>query len=479
MSAASVSACMVDSDDAGEAHVGLAAVRPVVDEHLIPLGGQGLGQLADAGEVLAEATTRRDRPGPALTDDLVGDGKIVDGCSRHEPTLTSTSMLNNDTLIIDADSHWTEPHDLFTRVAPAELVDRVPRVEEVDGVPTWVFDGHVLGQATAAAVIGRDGKKESADIGLNQWTIDDIHVGAYDPKVRLEVLDECGIDAQVIFPSTIGLGGQDLGMVEDQTLCPLRWSRCTTTRWPRSRPTPATDSCRCRSCRHGASTHCIAEAKRVGELGMRGVNMTSDPQDLGAPDLGDRAWDPFWETCTEYQLPVHFHIGASVTAMTFYGKYPWDSHPMDTKLAICGSLLFIGNARVVTNLILSGMFDRHPDLKMVSVESGVGWIPFILETLDYEMSENAPTELAKLKKMPSEYFRSNLYATFWFENNRNKLPDLIEAVGEDSILFETDFPHPTCLYPNPLATVEAKMATLAPATRKKIYGENARKLYRL
>ena len=84
-----------------------------------------------------------------------------------------------------------------------------------------MFDGHVLGQATAAAVIGRDGKKESADIGLNQWTIDDIHVGAYDPKVRLEVLDECGIDAQVIFPSTIGLGGQDLGMVEDQDLCRL------------------------------------------------------------------------------------------------------------------------------------------------------------------------------------------------------------------------------------------------------------------
>ena len=68
-------------------------------------------------------------------------------------------------------------------------------------------------------------------------------------------------------------------------------------------------------------------------------------------------------------------------------QVPWDSHPENTKLAIGGTLLFIGNARVVTNLILSGMFDRHPDLKMVSVESGVGWVPFILETLDYEMAE--------------------------------------------------------------------------------------------
>ena len=104
----------------------------------------------------------------------------------------------------------------------------------------------------------------------------------------------------------------------------------------------------------------------------------------------------------------------------------------------------------MTNAILSGIFDRHPDLRWSRSRAASGWIPFILETLDYEMSENAPDELARLHKMPSEYFRSNFYATFWFENNRNKLPELIEAVGEDSILFETDFPHPTCLYPNPL-----------------------------
>ena len=141
---------------------------------------------------------------------------------------------------------------------------------------------------------------------------------------------------------------------------------------------------------------CVAEAKRVAALGARGVNMTSDPQDLGAPDLANRAWDPFWETCTELQLPVHFHIGASVTAMDVLRQVPVGVASMDnTKLAIGGTLLFIGNARVVTNLILSGIFDRHPDLKMVSVESGVGWIPFILEALDYEMAENAPRELAR------------------------------------------------------------------------------------
>ena len=153
----------------------------------------------------------------------------------------------------------------------------------------------------------------------------------------------------------------------------------------------------------------------MAALDLRGVNMTSDPQDLGAPDLASRAWDPLWEVCADLQLPVHFHIGASLTTMTYFGTYPWASQDEDTKLAIGGTLLFIGNARVVTNIILSGMLDRHPTLKMVSVESGVGWIPFILEALDYEMSENAPKQLAHMSMLPSEYFRRNLYATFWFE----------------------------------------------------------------
>lgn len=386
--------------------------------------------------------------------------------------------MSEKAFVVDADSHWSEPPDLFTSRAPATYADRVPRVETIDGGPMWVFDGTVLGRASAGGVIGRDGRKEQAHKALFEWGHDEIHVGAYDPKVRLEVLDEVGIDAQVIFPSTIGLGGQDLGGVQDEALKRVAieiyndgMAQIQAESADRLLPMPLMPA--------WSVEASVAEATRVAAMGARGVNMTSDPQDLGAPDLANRAWDPFWEVCADLRLPVHFHIGASVTGMTFYGKYPWDSHGINTKLAIGGTLLFIGNARVVTNLILSGIFDRHPELKTVSVESGVGWIPFILEALDYEMAENAPDELALLERLPSEYFRTNLYATFWFENNRNKLPDLIEAVGEDNILFETDFPHPTCLYPSPLASVEAKMATLSPQARAKIMGENARTLYRL
>ena len=384
----------------------------------------------------------------------------------------------SELFVVDSDSHWSEPADLFTRRAPAALKDRVPRHEIVDGVRMWVMDGVPIGTAGAGAVIGRDGKKAPSAESLMKWQVEDAHRGAYDPKARIGVLDDFGIDAQVIFPSTIGLGGQDLGKVADQDLCRVAieiyndgMAEIQEESGTRLLPMPLMPA--------WSIDLSVAEAERVAALGARGVNMTSDPQDLGAPDLADRAWDPFWAACAEHRLPVHFHIGASITGMTFYGKYFWPSQSEGTRLAIGGSLLFIGNARVVANLILAGIFDRHPELNCVSVESGVGWIPFILETLDYEMFENAPDDLARLEKAPSEYFRTNLYATFWFENNRNKLPDLVEAVGEDRILFETDFPHPTCLYPDPLESVEAKMGTLEPDVRAKIMGENARKLYRL
>jgi predicted TIM-barrel fold metal-dependent hydrolase len=116
---------------------------------------------------------------------------------------------------------------------------------------------------------------------------------------------------------------------------------------------------------------------------------------------------------------------------------------------------------------------------MVSVESGIGWVPFMLEAMDYELEENAPKHFEKLQKLPSEYFRDNWFATFWFETGRGNLQGLIDAVGEDNVMFETDFPHPTSLHPNPVEMVTEKISTLRDETQIKVMGGNARKLYRL
>lgn len=387
--------------------------------------------------------------------------------------------LADEVRVIDADTHMTEVHDLFTSRAPAKYKDLVPRVQLVDGKEHWIVaESYDMGPARGGGVVDRDGNKfPHEEVKFNG--IDWIHEAAWNPEARLALMDECGIWGQVLYPNAIGLGGQGLTQgVQDPELRRLcleiyndYMAEVQDNSGNRFLPMPVLPA--------WDIDACVKEAQRVAALGMRGVNMTAHPQDSGAPDFADPAWDALWEACSDLQLPVHFHIGASLTSLAFYGKYFWPSQRQNIKPAIGGAMLFLSNAQVVINSIAAGIFDRHPKLKMVSVESGIGWVPFILETLDYEMSENAPAELATLSKAPSEYFKSNWYATFWFEQNGGDLGYLIDRVGEDNVMFETDFPHPTCMYPDPLATVEERMSSLRPETRRKVLGENAAALYRL
>jgi predicted TIM-barrel fold metal-dependent hydrolase len=392
-----------------------------------------------------------------------------------------SSLIPADFRVVDCDSHFTESHDLWTRRAPAAYKRRVPRVEQVEGRATWVVeDGATrLGFAGGGGVIDRHGNKAPFLTSMSEWGIETVHVAAWDPKTRLAMLDEFGIHAQVLFPNTIGLGGQELHGLTDPTLRRLcveiyndAMAELQAESGNRLLPMPVLPA--------WDVGECVREVQRVAALGMRGVNMTSDPQDLGSPDLANRAWDPLWEVVSGLGLPVHLHIGASLTAMNFYGNYFWPSQDEYIKPAIGGTMLFINNARVVVNTLLCGMFDRHPRLQFVSVESGIGWIPFILETTDYEVAENAPEQFARLGRTPSEYFKDHWYATYWFERNpRGDLQQLFDSVGEDNVLFETDFPHPTCVFPRPLEQVADKLLTLRPSTRRKLLGENAVKLYRL
>jgi predicted TIM-barrel fold metal-dependent hydrolase len=135
-------------------------------------------------------------------------------------------------------------------------------------------------------------------------------------------------------------------------------------------------------------------------------------------------------------------------------------------------MLFMNNGRVMGNLIYSGLLDRFPKLKFVSVESGIGWVPFILEALDHEYRE-VGVNVGKLQRLPSEYFATNFYACFWFE--RRNLTQMIRAVGVDNVLFETDFPHPICLYP--IDNMDVALGGLSEAEKVKVLSGNAARVY--
>lgn len=142
-------------------------------------------------------------------------------------------------------------------------------------------------------------------------------------------------------------------------------------------------------------------------------------------------------------------------------------------------MLYLGNARVLANFIFGGIFERHPRLRFVSVESGIGWLPFFLQALDYQLLETAPDCRKKLSLKPSEYFQRQGSACFWFEDNLDLLLPSIEYLGVENCLFETDFPHPTCLYPDPVERALQTFRGVDQAVKQKLFGGNASRIYGL
>jgi predicted TIM-barrel fold metal-dependent hydrolase len=141
------------------------------------------------------------------------------------------------------------------------------------------------------------------------------------------------------------------------------------------------------------------------------------------------------------------------------------------------TMFSIGNAATLGNWMVSGRLDRHPKLKIGLVESGMGWVPFAIEALEHQFDEMLPSKSKLLQRRPWEYFRDQFWVTFWFEKVGPKL--LLETLGFDKVLFETDFPHPTSLYPGVQDHIMETLGGYSHDVRKKVLETNAVKLYNL
>jgi predicted TIM-barrel fold metal-dependent hydrolase len=160
--------------------------------------------------------------------------------------------------------------------------------------------------------------------------------------------------------------------------------------------------------------------------------------------------------------------------MDWFGDQAWPGMPSDLRMGLGGAMLFINNGRVLGNTLSSGILDRFPKLKFVSVESGIGWIPFLLEAFDHEYKEVGVKE-GRLQRLPSEYFATNFYGCFWFE--RRDLTHVIRQVGVDNVLFETDYPHAICLYP--IDDMDKAMGGLTEEEKVKVLSGNAARVYNI
>jgi predicted TIM-barrel fold metal-dependent hydrolase len=373
--------------------------------------------------------------------------------------------------VIDADTHIAEVYDLWTSRAPAAYKARVPQVKEVDGEPWWFIDGDTkMGPAFAVSTIRRDGFKDR-DMAFTKWKFAETFEGAHNAKARVAYMDGAGIQAQIAYPNLLGFGNQkamgvdaDLRFVTTQIYndAMIEFQQASGDRIFPMALMPWWDI-----------KQSVAEAERCQKAGLRGINTNTVPESHGLPVLADEHWSPLWELCSDLELPVNFHIGSGFDSAAWFGSGVWPTHATKGKLAFGGSMMFVSNLQILSNVILSGMLERFPKLNLVSVESGIGWIPFLLESLEYNMKDSG----LKYDLSPFEIFRRQIYACSWFE--RRSLAESVRALGADNIMFETDFPHPVCLYPDALDYMADAAAELTLEDRRKVFGGNAARLYKI
>jgi predicted TIM-barrel fold metal-dependent hydrolase len=226
----------------------------------------------------------------------------------------------------------------------------------------------------------------------------------------------------------------------------------------------------------------VKEIGRAWKKGHKGVLFTSEPEVFGQPPLADPQWEPVWSTAEDLGLTINFHIGSGDLTQLRGG---FKGNGRQANYAKLTTMLFLDNSRAVMEVIISGICHRHPSLNIVSVESGIGWIPFVLEALDWQwLNSGVRQEHPEYDLLPSEYFKRQVYGCFWFE--RASARAAINILGPDNILYETDFPHPTSMSPGPASVadvpkdyIEQNLADLPDDVLRKILHDNAARLYHL
>lgn len=373
--------------------------------------------------------------------------------------------------IIDSDTHITEPADVWTSRVPRKFADRVPHVErDRKGRDMWVLDGEWLSHVGLTAPAGHP-----EPFPAGPATYEECHPASYDAGARLQLMDDDGIWAQVIYPNIGGFGSQKFLALDDDELklsCVRAyndfqrdWVSPDPRRFVTMIATPFWDI-----------RAMVAEIERGAAAGHGGILFTGEPDAFGLPVLGDKHWDPLWQVATDTGLPVHFHIGSGDLSKALMPSRAAASG-MAASYAFTSIDLFMRNGIQVADLLLSGVPPRFPEVKFVSVESGIGWLPFVLEACDYHIATANVAGRELFEELPSEYFRRQVYSCYWFEDVApSKFLDLIPP---ENILFETDFPHPTCLYGNVAERIQSSLGAQPEAVRRRILWDNAAELYRI
>jgi len=371
---------------------------------------------------------------------------------------------------ISADCHidlcWLPP-DLFTSNASAAMRDRMPYVTDGPNGPRWATKkGANLGLMNGMGSAGREyiaGRIHRSDRMASTGLYEDGKRGIRrltDPDLRLKDQERDGVQAEVLY----GILGATRRLNDPEAAVELvriynEWLAGFCNTHP--------DRYAGLACIPNTPIEAAVEEMRrvIKRGGVRGLEIAHS---YDITPFWDPQWNPVWEVANEVALPLHFHTAGE--RRPDLAKLPPQLARVEHAVHISGFQLYM--ATTLISVIFAGVLERYRNVKIVIGESGIGWIPYVLDRMDAEWEDQFKD--IGLTMRPSEYWRRQCRATYQSDRIGIKL---LDDIGYDTIMWGSDFPHPDGVWPDSSEFIERELGHLPAEVRHKIVCENAGKLY--
>lgn len=371
-------------------------------------------------------------------------------------------MLPDDVRLFSVDDHLVEHPKVWQDRLPASMRDAGPRVQRIDGLEGWTYQGEFYPTNGLNAAAGRDPK----DFSMQAGSYEEMRPGCFDPVARLEDMDADGVHVQLCFPTFPRFSGTRFLEGPDRDLaaaCVSAYNDFVLDEWCAADPEryvpmiilPLWDA--------GLSS---VEISRCAERGARAISFPENAAPLGLPSIHTDAWDPVWAAAAQHEMPICMHIGTSRQFVTSSEDAPW---PVHVALTGCNSMI------ALVDLLFSQVFREHPTLQVALSEGQAGWLPHILERADYTWErQRFHTDMADMIR-PSDLFRDHIYMCFI--SDRHAIASLDE-IPTDQLMWESDYPHSDTLWPNSRTDLGEALKDVDDDVARNIAELNARKLFR-